>query len=337
MTNHVTTSEAVSRRNLLSTLPVVVGFGMTRQQTAGLFAADTGYVLQQGTRCIPIEPIPGDLAVEAFYDWGEGGRQRYSSPGTVEFQQPATSILFLYDGPDGVSLVIVHGQYAGDSPGGSATFEFEGLPLHGEWAVRDDFYDGPTNYDRWVRDGATATADWTWGDRRTDGGAFRGLDVDGLELTITPAFNEAAALYEQYYEGDIESWQLLSGPRDDLTRYELDLDEPVTIARGRCGPSGPANGGDPHGDDHPGEGKGHQKDNGKGHEKGQGEGHERFGDHEEGEEDDNSDEKSDSPSGQEDGPGPQGEAKGHDKGNRGKKRGGGRGNRRNDDDEEDDD
>lgn len=222
---------SLTRRKLLGSIPVVAT-GVTARVDVG--PVDDAYHLTQGDRCVPLEPLSGDQMIATFYDWDEGNTA-YSSAGTVDLQRPATSILFLYDGPGGVSLVMVHGQLGGDSPGGSVTFEFEGLPDNGYWAVQDDFYDRPSNFDRWARDGSYAKVDWTWAAARTDGGAFSGLDgVHGLELQITPRFNEAAGLYGQYYDGRVRRWQALSGSLDAPERHDLRLDESVTIHRGVC-------------------------------------------------------------------------------------------------------
>ncbi|NHN47780.1 hypothetical protein G9464_09245 [Halostella sp. JP-L12] len=198
---------------------------------------DAEFALEQGDDCVPFAPLPGDDPVEAFYDYRapftDPAAGTYSSHGTTDLQEGDASVLFLYDGPEGLSLVVVHGRLDGDSDGGYVTFEMTGLPESGEWVVRDDDYDGQTSYDVWDRDGDEATVSWTWGAGRTDGGAFRGLaDLD--ELTIDPAFNDAAELAGEYNEGEVETWVALSGDADDPDRTELALDERVTIRRGAC-------------------------------------------------------------------------------------------------------
>ena len=189
----------------------------------------TFYVVQ-GDRKFAVTPLKGTETPTAFYDWG---LDTFSSKGTVDLQRPDTSIVFLYEDPDGrVYLVLVHGKYDGggdaDWDGGSVTFEFLGLPTAGEWLVQDDKYDGASNYDRWATGGSRQTVDWTFGAGATDGGVYGPLGADP-QLRIDPAFNEAAALYEQYYIGDIDEWQLLSGPRADPDRYTLDTTESINI------------------------------------------------------------------------------------------------------------
>lgn len=189
----------------------------------------TFYVVQ-GDRKFAVTPLKGTETPTAFYDWG---LDTFSSKGTVDLQRPGTSIVFLYEAPDGhVYLVLVHGKYDGggdaDWEGGSVTFEFLGLPTGSEWLVQDDKYDGASNYDRWATGGSRQTVDWTFDAGATDGGVYGPLGADP-HLRIDPAFNEAAALYEQYYVGDIDEWQLLSGPRADPDRYTLDTTESINL------------------------------------------------------------------------------------------------------------
>ncbi|RJT04867.1 hypothetical protein [Halococcus sp. IIIV-5B] len=188
------------------------------------------YHLSQGDQCVPLQPLQGDDPVEAFYDYR---RDRDSSYGTRSLQQPNTSVLFLYEGPDGVSLVAVHGALGGNGDGGSITFDISGLPSSGDWIVRDDSYDGPNRYDRWEIDGDSATVDWTWDGRRADGAVYGPLG-DDVSVGIDPAFNERAALYGDHYEGNVSDWQALSGDLDDPTRTSLDRSTPLRIESGSC-------------------------------------------------------------------------------------------------------
>lgn len=219
-------------------------------------AAAGEYVLRQGDRCVPLHPVSGSEPIEDFYDYrlperyasaenggsDPGNGPYYSSSGTEAVQRPDASVLLLYDGPDGVSLVVVH-DALGESPGGggSATLEFSGLPTSGRWVVKDDLYrdqetgevaDG--NFDRWWIDGSTHVVDWTWGTGATDGGAFRGIG-GSLPVTIRPAFNGDATLHGKHYDGTIEAWQAITVEGDARRRVSLDMTTPVTIERGRCG------------------------------------------------------------------------------------------------------
>jgi hypothetical protein len=231
---------------------------------------ESQYVLIRGDRCVPIRPIRGQLSVETLYDYqlpekyvsdengaSVGDTALYGSAGTTDFQRPQTSVAFLYQGPKGLSLVVVHGSLD-SSDGGSVTFEVAGLPADGEWVVKDDLYrdaDGdraPSNYDRWRVDGTDHRIDWTWGSGGTDGGAFRDLG-DEFAVSIDPSFNGSAALSGDHYEGTVTDWEFLSGSAGVSERISLDVDEPIRIATGSCDEGsdgeGEADEGDGDGDD----------------------------------------------------------------------------------------
>lgn len=207
----------------------------------------------QGDDCVPVRPIRDRLSAERFYDYrlprkyatdangaSVGDTALYASAGTTALQQAQTSLIFLYQGPEGLNLVVVHGSVHA-SDGGSVTFRISGLPEDGEWVVKDDRYRNSdtgeiasTNYDRWRTDGTRHRIDWTWGSGGTDGGAFHDLG-DDFEVVVDPAFNRAAALYDEHYEGRVTDWEFLSGPSDAPERISLDMDEPIRIATGSCG------------------------------------------------------------------------------------------------------
>ena len=194
---------------------------------------DGEFAVVQGDRCIPVTPLSGDEPVEELYDWREAETD-YSSAGTVDLQRDDTSIVFLYDGPNGTSLVFVHGHYGSEeSAGGSVSMTIGGLPEGGEWVVEDDLYDGPSNYDNWNHGATTSEIDWTWRYGRTDGGAFRGLG-DAVEVTIDPAFNGDSTFGNQYYDGEVADWQVLSGDLANPDRTSLAMDQRVVIASGGC-------------------------------------------------------------------------------------------------------
>ncbi|MHC3437039.1 hypothetical protein ACYJ1Y_02825 [Natrialbaceae archaeon A-gly3] len=211
------------------------------------------YVLEQGGVCQPIEPLSTDGTVEEFYDYRSHEThppdvdRLYSSYGTTHLQEDDTSILFLHEGTDGLSLVMVHGQLEGDGDGGLVTFEIDGLPEGADWVVRDDDYggeDSETNVDEFDSGPGWASASWVWRDARTDGGAING-GLDGeFALTIHPAFNDDAEFADDaddliedgvYDNGTIDDWEVLSGETADPERTALSLEEPVTIRTGGCG------------------------------------------------------------------------------------------------------
>ncbi|MFA9427644.1 PGF-pre-PGF domain-containing protein [Natronorubrum sp. A-ect3] len=207
------------------------------------------YVVEQGDSCYPIEPLSTNGTVESFYDYRnhethpEDVDRMYSSYGTEHLQEDDTSILFLHEGTDGLSLVMVHDQVDGDTEGGAVTFDIAGLPSEAEWVVQDDLYDGETNMATWDSGDGWASASWIWSEARTDGGAIQGGLNDEFAVTIQPAFNEDAEHYDNedlydpefHGDGEIEDWEVLSGDADDPDRTALpSLEEPVTIRTGTC-------------------------------------------------------------------------------------------------------
>lgn len=219
------------------------------------FSADSEvtYTATQGAETVEIEPLEGNMTVQELYDFrlpdsydneatrnatngaSFGSGPYYGSAGTEDLQQGDTSLMFLYDGPNGLSLVVVH-EGEGSTDGGSATFEITGLNDDGAWVVKDDLYlddDGSiasSNYDLWNTDSTPQTIDWTWGSGGSDGGAFQPLEED-FSFTIDPAFNEDAELYGDIssYTGQVEDWQVLSGDMNNPERTSLNLTEAVTV------------------------------------------------------------------------------------------------------------
>ncbi|MCW8172356.1 hypothetical protein D8S78_06705 [Natrialba swarupiae] len=122
------------------------------------------------------------------------------------------------------------------------TFDIVGLPSESEWVVQDDKYEAETNMVEWDSGDGWAYASWIWRDARTDGGAIQGGLGDEFAVTIQPGFNEASDFHENeslhdpewHEDGEIDSWEFLSGDADDPERFELALDEPVTIRTGAC-------------------------------------------------------------------------------------------------------
>ncbi|QSG05417.1 hypothetical protein [Halapricum desulfuricans] len=227
---------SLTRRAVLGATGALMAGG-TALGTSRVGGAPGAFVLEQGEECLPIAPLRGDETAEDLYD-RRTAQTDYSSAGTTDLQRDDTSILFLYRDPQGEHyLVVVHDRYDTDRSGsqrggGSATFEFSG-PDSGQWVVTDDLYSGSANYDRWALDQDPQRIDWTWDDFRTDGGVYGPLG-DSFEVTIDPAFNEDAALFDQHYEGRITDWQVLSGGRSDPDRTSMSMDEPIRIRAGRC-------------------------------------------------------------------------------------------------------
>lgn len=163
-----------------------------------------------------VEPLSTTQTVEEYY--GYSNRQSDSLTG---LERPDTSLLFLYDGPRGVSLVVIHDDPR-DGTDGKATFEFTGLPSNGKWVVIDGPGDFSSPEDR--------SPDWAWAPNKNDGGAFRPLG-ENVSVGITPKFNDAGERNKNK-QGEITSWELISGNASAPTRSELNLTEPVVLSRG---------------------------------------------------------------------------------------------------------
>ncbi|WP_254272509.1 hypothetical protein [Haloarcula marina] len=222
---------------------------------ASQVAGNQSYVAVQGEQCTPMAPIRGNESVRTFYDYripipdnpyANTTGEAYGSEGTTDLQRANTSIVFLYADTNGtadtaddtLSLVFVHGNEGNDaSAGGSASFNITGLPENGTWAVRDDDYEGESNYDAWFVDANRSRVDWTWGDAATDGGAYEGM-TDNATVTVRPAFNERAALFGQYFNGTVDRWEVVSNATEnesaDVTRTQLNMTEPMVITTQSC-------------------------------------------------------------------------------------------------------
>ncbi|WP_265107824.1 CARDB domain-containing protein [Halosolutus halophilus] len=201
-------------------------------------AAD--YSVVQGDECVPVEPLgDGSQSVEEFYDYRtpntEPSSHTYSSYGTTHLQEDDTSGFFLYDGRDGLSLVLVHDRYDGNSPGGAVTMQFDGLPADGEWVVEDDNYSedlGPGPFDEFDHDGTSSRITWVYTDNRTDGAAFRGGLDDEFAIEIEPSFDEAADF--QLYEGELTAWEVISATEDGYERTSIEMDDSAVLQSGGC-------------------------------------------------------------------------------------------------------
>jgi len=210
---------------------------------------ETNFTVSQSNESFEAEALTGDVPVEELYGFnlppsydhqnqGLNGasypenESYYESTGTEDLQRDETTITFLYDGPEGLSLVVVHDKNEGN--GGSASWTFRDMP-EGQWVVKDDLYlteDGDkasTNYDNWNVSQNPQTVDWTWGSAGTDGGAYRDIG-NSFNFTIEPRFNEESALWQQHYNGTIENWQFLSGDIENPERQNLSLDENLVIS-----------------------------------------------------------------------------------------------------------
>ena len=195
---------------------------------------DGGYAVVQGDQCYSIEPLgDGHRTVEEYYDYRNPNTTpssySYSSHGTTHLQEDDTSLIFLHEGSDGLSLVFVHDRYDGFSDGGAATLLFTDLPADGEWVVEDDNYEGADS--EWDHRETSSRITSVWTEARTDGGAFNALG-DDFAIEVTPAFNDLADF--RVFDGEVTSWQALSGDDHDPERIELDMHESIEIRSGGC-------------------------------------------------------------------------------------------------------
>ncbi len=208
-------------------------------------AADThepaAVTVTQNDACVETTPINGSgESIASFYDYRnpetEPSSGTFSSHGTTAYQQADTSLLMVYDGPDGLGLVIVHDRYeeSDGTDGGAASFHMTGLPSSGEWVVEDDDYDGQD--DRFDHGETESDLHWTWTTGRTDGAAYSGLG-ETFEISIDPAWGDDAELDmdDPSYSGNITEWQVISATDDGFERQPLpNTETTVTLGSGTC-------------------------------------------------------------------------------------------------------
>lgn len=172
--------------------------------------------IEQPSNSLEITPLEGQEPVEDAYR----GNGSLSLP-----KESNTSLLFFYDGPNGVSLVAI--QDSGDGSGGRATLDFDGLPADGEWVVQDDHN---TNDFRDAPD----TIKWLWYGCCADGGAFRG----GLDGYVDDTQPPGITIHPNFKRG-IDNWIALSGSVDDPDRFELNMEEDLSLDGGSGSESNP--------------------------------------------------------------------------------------------------
>ncbi|WP_049971046.1 hypothetical protein [Haladaptatus cibarius] len=243
-------STTIARRQFVkATIASTAVLGGVSSTGAAQSNGNTQFAIKQGGNCIPIEPLSlSGLPVEEFYDYRTPDTDpmsyKYASFGTESLQRDDTSIMFLYDGPKGLSLVMVHDKLDSDG-GGAVSFRITNLPVQGKFVVKDDSYDDSTNHDtfdyskhrNWNgKETANATIHWTWQGGRSDGAVYRGLGND-FEFTIHPQFNGQALLSGQgsEYEGQVNKWEVLSGNANNPTRTKLKMNQKATITANGCG------------------------------------------------------------------------------------------------------
>lgn len=200
-------------KGALATTVAGIGTAVFGGQTAA--QEERSIYVNQGGNDFVVTPLSTGESIEQFY----GIRQGFADTST-DIEKHDVSHLFLWDGPNGLSLVVIHDR-RGNATGGAATFSFSGLPTdQGQWVVQDEAADFDSETDTEI--------DWRWVGGWTDGGAFRG-GLDGeFDVTIDPAFNGDAGR-ESPDGGQITEWQFLSGDATDPDQIKLDMSTPVTI------------------------------------------------------------------------------------------------------------
>lgn len=189
------------------------------------------FAIQQPTvppLATPVEPLGNGERIEDFYGTPLGNS-------VTGLERPDTSIIFLWDGPEGTSLVVVHDK-AYTAGGGAATLNFTGYPAfgvpslgpapaipgEGSWVVKEapgDFQapSQPPN-----------VISWSWLEGQNDGGAYRGGMDGAFAVLVEPAFN-GSALEKPRNPGTIDDWVFLTDDVDDPTEIPLDMETPLLI------------------------------------------------------------------------------------------------------------
>ncbi len=194
------------------------------------------YVTYEG-QSYCIEPIIGTQTAEEFYD---DDRDEVSSR-FLDIQRDNAAVLFIYrrehdNGELGAPrLFFVLDKFGNEDGGGYASFEIEGDLTNVDWEdldweVEDD--PGDDSADEYSISSTTATADWIWGDNRTDGGVLGSL-TENFALRINPNLNGAATLaggaptFDPDFDVGVTSLVVLDGDADTDLVLESDLGGPM--------------------------------------------------------------------------------------------------------------
>lgn len=177
------------------------------------------FTIEQGGKSWSVSALSNGENVEEFHI----NNDQYGMT-TTGIERSDVSELFLWNGPNGTSLVMIHDKH-NDGSGGAVSFRIDGLSMgQGEWVILDDFNENHKDFDSET----DTDPDWRWWPCCSDGGVFRG-GLDGpFTITIDPAFNEKA---ERSAGGRINEWHFLSGSASNPERIELDMNQPITIRR----------------------------------------------------------------------------------------------------------
>jgi len=208
----------IDRRTVLRAVPAMVAGGLgSRSLTSTALGAGSPckYTVEQGSLNEEIVPLSNGNTVEEFY-----GYNGFFSNTPTNIERDNTSAVFLWDGPKGLSLVVINGKpTSGNFFRWNVKLKFEGLPIEdGKWVIMDDVSDFYSETDTTVK--------WNWYGKANDGGAFRG-GLDGeFEINI-----EASSYLPSFF--GVSNIQFLSGNPADPKRIPLELWREFTI-KGSC-------------------------------------------------------------------------------------------------------
>jgi hypothetical protein len=187
------------------------------------------YTVTQGGMTYDVAPLASSQSITEYYayelvsDIPAGPFNASSARTDIEVSE--TSLLFLYGGTDGLSLVALHDRpegQLGETPatGGSVDMTFSNLPGTASWVVQDDPGEDP-----YAVSGGTSTVGWNWIGCCTDGGALNG----GLAEWLASSGEDQCITVEGTFNSGIDEWWYLSGDSDSLGVMPLDMGMPVEI------------------------------------------------------------------------------------------------------------
>ena len=185
--------EGWPRRCFFFLILVSVGLLFLLPQGAEAPTPEEGITVRQEGRTWKVQPFIGSMSPEELYSY-----QEYRS--TNGWAKKGASVLFFFQGEDGLYLGMIHGPTLGPS---SATISFWGLPEGAYLAVKDD----PDDV-YWL-DPPSAKFHWQWASGYTDGAILGGLNGE-FTLSISPEFGP-----------EIKEWLLVMGDPEEPRFFKL--------------------------------------------------------------------------------------------------------------------
>lgn len=197
-------SPGLGRRTFLAGAAASSAVGLPAFADVGR-AADS-FVIEQHGEQHQVTPLSyGDQSIEEFYGYRASGHSHSNTPTGIE--RADTSALFLYDGPNGLSLATIH-----DAPhtgtGGEMTVDFSGLPT-ASTVFADSFDDGDLS-------------DWQ---TTTEGDADVTTDAGRLRLRVYRCSTAEAVRDLGEHSGTLEvsfDWRNEAEGWYEYTRWQLE-------------------------------------------------------------------------------------------------------------------